>query len=101
MPVGKGHVRKVGKRADYLLRHRPDFWIAVVEAKAAYKKPGDGMQQAMEYAEILGLKFAYATNGYGIEEYDLITGKQSSLNAFPSPMELAAPARRPGPGRRY
>lgn len=88
VPVGKGHIRKPGKRADYLLRYRPDFPITVVEAKAAYKKPGDGMQQAIEYAEILGLKFAYATNGHGIEEYDFITGRQTSLDAFPSPEEL-------------
>jgi len=88
VPVGRGHVRQPGKRADYLLRYRPDSPVAVVEAKAAYKKPGDGMQQAMEYAEILGLKFAYATNGHGIEEYDFITGRQTSLDAFPSPEHL-------------
>ena len=88
VPVGRGHVRKPGKRADYLLRYRPDSPIAVVEAKAAYKKPGDGMQQAMEYAEVLGLKFAYATNGKGIEEYDFITGRQTSSDTFPSPEEL-------------
>jgi type I restriction enzyme R subunit len=88
VPVGQGHVRKPGRRADYLLFYRPGFRIAVVEAKAAYKKPGDGMQQAMGYAEILGLKFAYATNGHGIEEYDFITGKQTSLSTFPSPEEL-------------
>jgi type I restriction enzyme R subunit len=39
--------------------------IAVVEAKPKYKKPGDGLQRAKEYAEILGIKFAYATNGEG------------------------------------
>lgn len=88
VPVGKGHVRKPGKRADYLLYYRPDFPIAVVEAKAAYKTPGTGMQQAMDYAQILGLKFAYATNGLGIEEYDFTTGKQTSLKGFPSPGEL-------------
>ena len=88
VPMGKGHIRKPGRRADYLLRYRPDFPIAVVEAKAAYKKPGDGMQQAMEYAEILGLKFAFATNGQGIEEYDFITGRQTSLATFPSPEDL-------------
>jgi type I restriction enzyme R subunit len=88
VPVGRRHVRKRGKRADYLLRYRPDFHIAVVEAKPAYKKPGDGMQQAMEYAETLGLKFAYATNGHGIEEYDFITGRQTSLGTFPSPEDL-------------
>ena len=88
VPVGKGHIRKPGKRADYLLRYRSGFPIAVIEAKAAYKKPGDGLQQAMEYAGILELKFAYATNGHGIEEYDFITGRQTSLDAFPSPEEL-------------
>jgi type I restriction enzyme R subunit len=88
VPAGRGHVRKTGKRADYLLRYRPDSPIAVVEAKAAYKKPGDGMQQAMEYAQILELKFAYATNGHGIEEYNFITGRQTSLDGFPSPEEL-------------
>jgi type I restriction enzyme R subunit len=88
VPVGRGHVRKPGRRADYLLYYRPGFPIAVVEAKAVYKKPGDGMQQAVEYAQILGLKFAYATNGLGIEEYDFITGKQTSLDAFPTPEKL-------------
>src|SRR5207249_9427649 len=59
--------RRPQKRADYLLRYRRDFPIAVVEAKAIYSHPGDGLQQAKEYAQILGLKFAYATNGRGIE----------------------------------
>jgi len=86
--VGKKHVRKTGKKADYILRYRPDFAIAVVEAKAAYKKPGDGLQQAMDYAEILKLKFAYSTNGRGIVEHDYLTGKQRVTNDFPSPDEL-------------
>jgi type I restriction enzyme R subunit len=88
VPAGRGHVRRPNRRADYLLRYCPDSPIAVVEAKAAYKKPDDGMQQAMEYAEILGLKFAYATNGHGIEEYDFTIGRQTSRDAFPSPGEL-------------
>ena len=58
--------RRPQKRADYLLRYRRDFPIAVVEAKTIYAHPGDGLQQAKEYAQILGLKFAYATNGKGI-----------------------------------
>jgi type I site-specific restriction endonuclease len=52
--------RKKTKRADYLLRYTRDFPIAVTEAKAEYKKAADGLQQAKEYAGILGLKFAYA-----------------------------------------
>ena len=58
------------KRADYLLRYRPDFPIAVVEAKARYKHAAEGLQQAKDYAETLGLRFAYATNGDGIVEFD-------------------------------
>jgi len=54
------------KRADYILRYRPNLMLAVVEAKASHKNPGDGLQQAKEYAQILDLKFAYATNGHGI-----------------------------------
>ncbi len=76
------------KRADYLLRYTRDFMIAVVEAKAAYKKAADGLQQAKDYAEILGLQFAYSTNGHGIVEFNFITGQESELDAFPSPDEL-------------
>ncbi|HKS70850.1 MAG TPA: DEAD/DEAH box helicase family protein, partial [Ktedonobacterales bacterium] len=76
------------KRADYLLYYKPDYPIAVVEAKAAYHSPGTGMQQAKEYAEILGLPFAYATNGHGIVEYDSTTCLERELDAFPSPNEL-------------
>ena len=46
--------------------NRPDFPIAIVEAKARYKHAAEGLQQAKDYAEILGLRFAYATNGEGI-----------------------------------
>lgn len=63
--VGSKARRQKQKRTDYLLRFTRDFPIAVVEAKASYKTPGDGLQQAKEYAAILGLKFAYATNGKG------------------------------------
>ncbi len=88
VPVGENARRRHPKRADYLLRYARDFMIAVVEAKAAYKLPGDGLQQAKEYAEVLGLKFAYATNGHGIVEFDYITGKESEMDSFPSPQEL-------------
>ncbi len=86
--AGNKTIRKPQKRADYLLRYRPDFSIAVVEAKAAYKNPGDGLQQAKEYAQILGLQFAYATNGHGIVEHDFTTGRDNDLETFPSPDEL-------------
>ena len=86
--IGKKHIRKPGKKADYLLYYKPNFAVAVVEAKAAYKNPGDGLQQAMDYTEILKLKFAYSTNGRGIVEHDYLTGKQRVIDDFPSPEEL-------------
>lgn len=80
--------RRPQKRADYLLRYKPTLMIAVVEAKADYKNPRDGLQKAKEYAEILDLKFAYSTNGLGIVEHDFLSGRETDLDAFPSPDEL-------------
>jgi type I restriction enzyme R subunit len=80
--------RRKGKRADYLLRYKRDFPIAVTEAKAEYKKAADGLQQAKDYAGILGLKFAYATNGKEIIEFDFVTGIERFVETFPTPAEL-------------
>ena len=92
-PWAQGFVRKPPKRADYLLRYTRDFPLAVVEAKAAYKTAGDGLQQAKDYAEILGLKFAYATNGQEIIEFDYFTGPGDASST---------PSRRPTScGQRY
>ncbi|MHA1409797.1 MAG: EcoAI/FtnUII family type I restriction enzme subunit R [Candidatus Odinarchaeia archaeon] len=88
MVFGDKVKRKKSKRADYLLKIGKNFPIAVVEAKAAYKKPGDGLQQAKNYAEILNLKFAYSTNGHGIIEHDYTTGSEKELQTFPSPDDL-------------
>ena len=76
------------KRVDYLLRYRPDLPIAIVEAKASYKHAAEGLQQARDYAEVLGLKFAYATNGKNIIEVDYLTGKENQVQRFPTPDEL-------------
>jgi type I restriction enzyme R subunit len=86
--VGDKVLRRPQKRADYLLRYRRDFMIGVIEAKAAYKIPGAGLQQAKEYAQILGLPFAYATNGHGIVEHDFLTGREHDLPTFPAPSDL-------------
>lgn len=72
------------KRPDYILFYRRDFPIAVVEAKEATTPAEDGVQQAKEYAEILGLKFAYATNGHRIIEIDYLTGRETEITSFPS-----------------
>jgi hypothetical protein len=86
--AGRSGHRRPGKRADYILRYRPDVAIAVVEAKPSYATPGQGLQQAKAYAEILGLKFAYATNGHGIVEFDYLAGREREIETFPTPEEL-------------
>ena len=78
------------KKADYILRYRRDFPIAVVEAKKVGLPAGQGLQQAKEHAEILGLKFAYSTNGQDIIEFDFLTGLQSQIARYPTPDELWA-----------
>jgi len=88
--AGRKVRRRPEKRADYLLKYTRDYTIAVVEAKADYKLPGDGLQQAKEYAAILGLKFSYATNGVGIVEFDYLTGQERLLDTFPTPEDLWA-----------
>ncbi|MBN8459380.1 MAG: DEAD/DEAH box helicase family protein [Verrucomicrobia bacterium] len=90
IPVGKGFVRKSPKRADYLLVFQRGFPLGVAEAKGAWKSAGAGLQQAKEYAEMLGLMFAYATNGLEIIEFDYFTGKETLLASFPTPDELWA-----------
>jgi type I restriction enzyme, R subunit len=88
IPVGKGFIRKPPKRVDFLLRYTRDFPLGVVEAKAAYKTAADGMQQAKTYAEMLGLKFAYATNGHEILEFDYATGRETTIDIYPTPDEV-------------
>lgn len=76
------------KKADYILRYRHDFPIAVVEAKKYALPAAQGLQQAKDYADILGLKFAYATNGREIIEFDFLTGRQNQIDRYPTPSEL-------------
>ena len=83
-----GTTRGRRRRLDYLLRYRPDVPIAVVEAKASYLTAAEGLQQAKLYATMLDLKFAYASNGADIVEYDFLTGTESLRPDFPTPAEL-------------
>ena len=87
---GKVHARQTGKKADYLLFHAANKPIAIVEAKDNNKPLGGGMQQAMEYAQILDIPFAYSSNGDGFLEHDFLTGKEAelTLEQFPTPEEL-------------
>ena len=87
---GKVHARQTGKKADYLLFHAVNKPIAIVEAKDNNKPLGGGMQQAMEYAQILDIPFGYSSNGDGFLEHDFLTGKEAelTLEQFPTPEEL-------------
>ena len=58
------------KKADYLLLHRDNFIFAIVEAKGQDVSADDGYQQAVDYARILDVPFAYATNGTDLIEKD-------------------------------
>ena len=90
---GKKTTRGVAKKADYLLYYKPNIPLAVVEAKDNNHAVGAGMQQALEYAEILDLPFAYSSNGDGFLEHDR-TGagaaveREIPLEQFPTPEEL-------------
>jgi len=86
--LGRKARRQKAKRFDYLLRYSQNLPIAIVEAKVKYKEASDGMQQAKSYAQILGLKFAYSTNGTDILEFDFITGIEQKITKYPSPTEL-------------
>ncbi|TAM57624.1 MAG: DEAD/DEAH box helicase [Rhodanobacter sp.] len=88
--VGGKPRRGKQRRADYILYLRRDFPIAVVEAKEAGLPAENGVQQAREYAEMLGLRFAYATNGHRIIEIDYDTGTEREIERYPNPDELWA-----------
>lgn len=82
--------RKKGKRCDYILYTEDNYPIAVVEAKDRKHEPGDGIQQAIDYAKDLQLPFAYSSNGEYFVEHDMATGHERtfSIKEFPTPAEL-------------
>ena len=87
---GNKAVRGARKRADYLLYHQGNIPLAIVEAKDNNHAVGDGMQQAIRYAEILDVPYVYSSNGDGFLEHDMLRGKETemALNEFPSPDDL-------------
>lgn len=88
---GKTVKRGQPKKADYLLlRSKDQKPLAIVEAKDASNSVGSGMQQAMEYAQILDIPFAYSSNGNGFLEHDFLTGAERilALDKFPTENEL-------------
>ena len=90
---GKLVTRGQAKRADYVLYYKPNIPIALIEAKDNAHSVGDGIQQALDYAETLNIPFVFSSNGDGFLFHDR-TGKSTprevnlALDAFPSPAEL-------------
>ena len=83
-------VREKPKKADYVLYLNDSKPIAIVEAKDNKHTVSYGIQQAITYAKMLDVPFAYSSNGDAFYEHDMITGKerQIDLDKFPSPAEL-------------
>lgn len=88
----KGRKAKRGNRksADYLLFHKNNYPLAIVEAKDASKDVAHGIQQAIDYARILDVPFAYSSNGMGFVEHDMKKGteRRLSMSEFPTPEQL-------------
>ncbi len=87
---GKTAKRGTQKKADYLLHHHSNFPIAIVEAKDAEHSVESGIQQAISYAKILDVPFAYSSNGDGFVEHDMLTGIERNIHIdnFPTQEEL-------------
>jgi type I restriction enzyme R subunit len=90
---GKLVTRGKAKRADYILYYKPNIPVALIEAKDLTHSVGDGIQQALDYAETLNIPFVFSSNGEGFVFHDR-TGTSNlrettlSLDAFPSPDDL-------------
>lgn len=84
--------REKPKFADYMLYINANNPIAIIEAKDNRHSVSAGLQQAMEYARMQDIPFAYSSNGDGFAEHDFLTGKERifSLDEFPTEAELFA-----------
>jgi len=81
------------KRADYILYYKANIPIAIIEAKDNKHSIGSGMQQGLNYGEILDIPFVYSSNGDGFLEHDRTVQDgtiecELALSKFPSPDEL-------------
>lgn len=90
---GKLHSRGERKRADYILYYKTNIPIAIIEAKDNSYSVGAGMQQALNYAEILEIPFVFSSNGDAFLMHDRTGNAQSleqelTLDQFPSPEDL-------------
>ena len=89
---GNVAVREKPKKADYILYLNANNPIAIVEAKDNNHTISHGLQQAITYAQMLDIPFAFSSNGDGFAEHDFLTGKerQFGMDEFPTEDELIA-----------
>ncbi len=90
---GKLTARGKSKRADYILYYKPNIPIAIVEAKDNKHSLRSGMQQALEYAEMLDIPCVFSSNGDGFlfhnrASADVTIEQELSLDDFPTPVQL-------------
>lgn len=90
---GRVHTRGKRKRADYILYYKLNEPIAIIEAKDNKQSVGSGMQQALEYSEILQVPFVFTSNGDSFIFHDKtnVNGaleSEISLDQFPTPQVL-------------
>ncbi|KIX20142.1 restriction endonuclease [Flavobacterium sp. 316] len=90
---GSLYARGKSKRADYILYYKPNIPLAIIEVKDNKKAVGSGMQQALEYSEILQIPFVFTSNGDSFVFHDKTNTSNNletilSLDAFPSPEML-------------
>lgn len=85
-------IREKPKKADYVLYLNKNKPIAIVEAKDNNHSVSYGLQQAITYAQMQDIPFAYSSNGDGFQEHDLLTGLERTLSMeeFPTIDELTA-----------
>ncbi|HEY0379269.1 MAG TPA: DEAD/DEAH box helicase family protein [Pyrinomonadaceae bacterium] len=93
-PVTLGRLKGYGRRgkaltADYVLVYR-NHMLGVIEAKARGKPLTEGVGQAKNYAGKLKVRFAYSTNGRGVYQVDMLTGREGVAARYPTPDELWA-----------
>lgn len=85
------------KKADYILEYKKKK-LAVIEAKSDEKHVSEGIEQAKLYAELLHIRYTYATNGDQIWQIDmgvkdengtyLVPSTEGPVDKFPTPQEL-------------
>jgi type I restriction enzyme, R subunit len=90
---GNKSKRAKGKKADYILYYKPNIPVAIIEAKDNNHRVQDGIQQGLEYANILDIPVVFSSNGDEFYEHDKtlsngVVERKISLNNFPTPDEL-------------